>query len=121
MRKPALTIVLAAALLLGACTTANQYSGINYGHVQFTPDENNVLQISDILIAGGKEQETISVSFELPDGKKFNYTASGVKAFEGQKFRADLEAKLAEEFTDFGSETIGAIADVVVKAIVPGL
>lgn len=44
----------------------------------------------------GKENGEIAVVWTLPDGESVSYTASDVRAFEGQALRADVERVIVE-------------------------
>src|SRR3546814_4915742 len=43
----------------------------------------------------GKEAETATVTFATPDGNVITYSAGGLRAFEGQLARAEVERQLA--------------------------
>src|SRR3546814_3206793 len=47
----------------------------------------------------GKEAEAATVSFATPDGNIITYSADGLKAFEGQLARAEVERDLAGQLT----------------------
>ena len=47
-------------------------------------------------IVGGKEQDEIGLSWVRPDGEEIRYSAGGVRAFDGQAFRAEVERQIVE-------------------------
>lgn len=102
-----------AAVLLAGCGAIpgnpQGYSGINKLDAQF--DENGAPK--RIVVIGGKEQEEVTFSATLPGGTKAEYTARGVKAFDGQKARADLEAAISED----AKEAMPGIVDSVMSVI----
>jgi len=103
-----------AALVLSACAGAlpwnpQGYAGINKAEISF--DEEG--RPSHVLIVGGKEQETISLDFEMPNGLKASYKAEGVKAFRAHEVRAAVEQAISDDV----KEAVPGIVDTVVKAI----
>lgn len=103
-----------AALVLSACAGAlpwnpQGYAGINKAEISF--DEEG--WPSHVLIVGGKEQETISLDFEMPNGLKASYKAEGVKAFRAHEVRAAVEQAISDD----AKEAVPGIVDAVVKAI----
>jgi len=130
-----LFIVLCLGLLASACTITGetgatvddtfgynpgQYSGIN----QVWIDTNND-GTPNLVGTGGKEQSRIRIKGSIPtaDGGSipFEYEAEDVKAFDGQQFRADLEAIIAKANADgivqMTPEITGVI-DAIVQAAV---
>ena len=107
----------ALALVLSGCAGAvpwnpQGYSGINMIEAEFVVAEGQSGPKS-LRVVGGKEQETITFKATLPDGTAVDYTASGVRAFDGQKLRAAVE----EAVSDDVKAVAPGIVDNVLKAI----
>jgi hypothetical protein len=67
---------------------------------------------------GGKEQENVSVTMYTAAGDKvFEYTAEGVEAFQGQKFRAEVEKVLAEQYGDVAGTAVEGIVSAARAAV----
>jgi hypothetical protein len=67
---------------------------------------------------GGKEQEGVSVTMYAANGQKvLEYTAEGVRAFEGQQFRAEVEKVLAEQYGDVAGSAVDGIVSAARAAI----
>ena len=101
------------------------YAGINQAYLDLNNDG-----VADMIVTGGKEQDTIKLkgSLPMPDGKlvPFEYTASGVKAFDGQKFRAEVEQIIAKAQSDTAigvaptvENIVNAIMNAATAAIAP--
>lgn len=76
------------------------YAGINQVWLDRSGDGN-----PDMIATGGKEQGSITIEGFLPDPAggeplPFTYTATDVKAFDGQGFRAELEKIIAQANAD---------------------
>lgn len=86
-----------------------QYAGINV-LVTRVPLENG----NEVILEryDGKEAQTLDVSFKNANGTEITYQATGVKAFEGQKYRADLEAEIARTWPELAPEIRGGIVDL---------
>ena len=107
-----------ATLALSACAGAlpwnpQGYAGINKAEISF--DEEG--RPSHVLIIGGKEQETISLDFEMPGGLKASYKAEGVKAFRAHEVRAAVEQAISDDV----KEALPGIVDEITGAIMGGL
>lgn len=101
--------VIASMVILAGCAGAvpwnpQGYAGINMVEASFQVPADQAGPTS-IRIVGGKEQESISFDAILPDGTDVSYTATGVRAFDGQTLRAAVEQAVSED----------------VKAIAPGI
>ena len=111
--KSRLLNALALALALSACAGAfpgnpQGYAGINKATITLD-DEGR----PSIEIIGGKEQEQMLIEFRRmgPEGAvEGRYIVSGARAFDGQKFRGEVETIVAEE--------VGAAAPAIVERIV---
>lgn len=107
-------IAVGAVVLLSGCAGAvpwnpQGYAGINKLDAEF--DESG--KPKRIVVIGGKEQEAVNFEAELPDGTKAKYSASGVKAFDGQKARAELEAAISEDAKEAMPGIVDSIMDVI--------
>jgi len=85
------------------------YSGINKAEIEF--DKNG--KPTSALIIGGKEQETVNLNVETPDGLKVSYSASGVKAFTGQEIRGAVEQAVSNDSTKIAP----AVIDTITKGV----
>lgn len=67
---------------------------------------------------GGKEQQSVRVAMYASDGTKvLEYEAEGIKAFEGQAFRAEVEKVLAEQYGDVSKAAVDAVVNLAGKAV----
>jgi len=87
------------------------YSGINVlvTRVPLTDGSEVILERYD-----GKEAQSLDVFFKNANGTEITYSATGVKAFEGQKYRAELETAIAEQWPEIVPEIRGGIVDLAV-------
>src|SRR3546814_18044156 len=65
----------------------------------------------------GKEAEAATVSFATPDGNIITYSADGLKAFEGQLARAEVERDLAGPLTAPGEAITPEITQGLAGAV----
>jgi hypothetical protein len=70
---------------------------------------------------GGKEQENISIRMVHPKtgNTVLEYEAGGVKAFDGQQVRAEVEKALAEADVQVSEAVIGGIVDSIRRVVAP--
>ena len=94
-----------AIVLLSACGTANQYSGVNYAKAEFAESG----QLRDLVFAGGKESGEVSLEVELPQLGKAKFIGKDVKAFDGQAVRAAVEKAQAEVLGEVAPHLTNAI------------
>lgn len=92
------------------------YAGINHMSVEMQIPEGE-RGPKHVEIWGGKEQEAISFEIETQDGRKATYSASGVKAFDGQKARALVEEAVSSDV----KEAFPGIVDSIVNALTKGM
>ncbi len=85
------------------------YAGVNKAEIEF--DKKGAPKHA--LIIGGKEQEQILLSVKTQDGLEINYSATGVKAFEGQSLRAAVENVVSSD----AKEAMPNIVDAVLNAV----
>ena len=106
----------AVALLLSACAGAfpgnpQGYAGINHAVITF--EEGNPRKI---LIYGGKEQDRVEIGFRQPNGVEASYSAGGVRAVDGQRVRAEVEAVVAEEAASIAPDIVDRLVGAVCRA-----
>ena len=93
-------------LFLAGCagTSSQQYGGQTVG-------EYSGADGTTIRIISAREADNVEFDIDLSKGKA-SYKASGVKAFEGQAIRADVEKVLTEEY----GEALPSVVDGILKA-----
>ena len=116
MKKILLPIILVPWLLLAGCGNTpwenpQQFSGLNHLHIEYYDTGSP----RSVEVWGGKEQEAVSVEVTKADGTSAKYSASGVKAFEGQSFRAEVEKLVAEEL----GEVVPSLVDGFITLVNP--
>ena len=114
MKITSLIASASALVLLTGCAGAvpwnpQGYSGVNMVEAEFVVADGQS-EPKSIKVVGGKEQEAVSFKATLPDGTVVDYSASGVKAFDGQKLRAAVE--------DAVSDDVRAVAPGIVESVV---
>ncbi|WP_120497455.1 hypothetical protein [Kiloniella sp. EL199] len=118
MKNIFLILVFMIVLLLSACTgsipgvSKQGHSGVADWNIKF--DDNG--QIESARIIDGKEKANVAFDVDLNTGIA-SYSAKEVKAFEGQKARAILEAEISEDVTD----AFPGIINTVIAALEGGL
>lgn len=75
--------------------------------------DNQTVYPREVRITDGKEAGTIDFKFNMPDGTILNFTGTDVRAFEGQRLRAELEAAVAAEFGDVSKAFMDGLMTVV--------
>lgn len=118
-----LSIIVIIGLLSG-CTANSlpyetfhppEYAGINFAEIEAQCPKDAFCP-KKVRIVGGKEQENITVQYHTAGETKTLYEAKGVKAFPGQKLRAQVEQALAETQGEAAPEVVAAIMDTVRRA-----
>lgn len=121
------TIFAASALVLAlttACAGVNPfdnpqaYSGINEVEATFQVPEGKSGP-TWVKVIGGKEQEAVGLTLDLPDGTRATYTASGVKAFDGVALRAAVEQAISNDVKEAAPGIVDSVVAAVIKAVVP--
>jgi hypothetical protein len=103
------------ALLLAGCAGAGSY-GVTAVDMRF---ENG--QLVEAHWTDGKEKKDVAVAVKTPAGS-FEYRASDVSAFEGQKIAAELHKALAAAGVDVAESLVtGAVAAALGPAALGGL
>jgi hypothetical protein len=72
-------------------------------------------------LIGGKEQQSISIRMVHPEtgNTVMEYSASDVRAFDGQAIRAEVEKALAEADVQVSEAVIGGIVDSIRRVVAP--
>lgn len=109
------TLSLVLCLALSACGAVpwnkQNYAGIEEWRVRYSLAEDGNYQVKDVHYINGKEANGSEVHLALGDGSILKFTGDGVKAFEGQKIRGEVEQVVAEKLGE-------AIDSPAVQAIV---
>ena len=114
-----IVIALIALLGLSACAgsipgvSQQGRAGVSDWSVDFDPETGNV---DDVRIIDGKEKANIAFKVDLKSGVA-EYSATDVKAFDGQKARAALEAEISDDI----KEAFPGLIDGIVRALELGL
>lgn len=99
------------------------YAGLTAGRIIYPGAEGGPPVVAEWL--SGKEAESATVSFATPDGKVITYSAGGLKAFEGQLARADVERQLATQLADLWKtitpELKAGLVDAICLYVTKGL
>ncbi|MDG2286883.1 MAG: hypothetical protein P8N43_15360 [Alphaproteobacteria bacterium] len=116
-------LILGAGLTLSACAGAvpwnpQGYAGINMLEAEFQ-DPEGVAGPTSLKVVGGKEQESIYFKTTLPDGTTAEYSAVGVKAFDGQNLRAALEGAVSDDVKAISPDIVNNILRAVTGVVVP--
>src|SRR3546814_5902956 len=74
------------------------YAGMTAGRIIYPGATGGAPVVAEWL--SGKEAETATVTFATPDGNVITYSAGGLRAFEGQLARAEVERQLAGQLAD---------------------
>lgn len=99
------------------------YAGLTAGRIIYpNPVEGQPPIVAEFL--SGKEAETANVTFATPEGNIVSYQVGGLRAFEGQLARADVEKNLAESLAGMwetlGPEIRGGIVDAICAGLTGG-
>lgn len=105
------TALLAATVVCVGCTVpaSIETAGTSDWTVEFNPDGTP----KRVKIIDGKEKANVSFDVDLTTGKA-SYSATDVRAFDGQAFAADVAKVLAEE----QGKTVREVSPSLVQAIV---
>ncbi|MEO3429754.1 hypothetical protein AAFN88_12890 [Pelagibius sp. CAU 1746] len=91
------------------------YAGLTAGRIVYPGVDGGPPVVAEWL--SGKEAESATLSFATPDGNVITYSAGGLKAFEGQLARAQVESDLAEQLSDLWENITPEIQAGMVDAI----
>ena len=99
------------------------YAGLTAGRIVYPGRDGGPPVVAEWL--SGKEAEDAEISFATPDGKVITYKAGGLKAFEGQLARAqvesDLAAQLAGLWENIAPEIRSGLVDAICLYVTKGL
>ncbi len=129
--KKGITAAIAVLFLTAACagpffTTKQENAGIT--HWKLSPDVECVKSVKTdktlcykVEVFDGKEKADVKVSVtrELNGSFTVSYSAELVKAFEGQKVRAEVEIAVVDMIGDVLPDMVDALVDAIMDAINP--
>lgn len=99
------------------------YAGMTAGRIIYPGAEGTPPLVAEWL--SGKEAESATVTFATPDGNVITYSAGGLKAFEGQVARAEVERQLAAQLADLWKtitpELKAGLVDAICLYVAKGL
>lgn len=91
------------------------YAGITAGRIVYPGKDGAPPVVAEWL--SGKEAEDAAITFATPDGNIITYSAGGLRAFEGQLARAQVERDLAAQLSDLWKNITPEIKSGLVDAI----
>jgi len=91
------------------------YAGITAGRIVYPGKDGASPVVAEWL--SGKEAENAAITFATPDGNIITYSAGGLRAFEGQLARAQVERDLAGQLSDLWENITPEIKAGLVDAI----
>ena len=91
------------------------YAGMTAGRIIYPGKDGGDPVVAEWL--SGKEAESATISFATPDGNVITYSAGGLRAFEGQLARAQVESDLAAQLSDLWENITPEIKAGLVDAI----
>ncbi len=91
------------------------YAGITAGRIIYPGKEGAPPVVAEWL--SGKEAEKAAITFATPDGNIITYSAGGLRAFEGQLARAQVERDLAAQLSGLWEAITPEIKAGLVDAI----
>lgn len=91
------------------------YAGMTAGRIIYPGRKGNEPVVAEWL--SGKEAESATLSFVTPDGNVITYSAGGLRAFEGQLARAQVESELAARLSDLWENITPEIRTGLVDAV----
>jgi hypothetical protein len=99
------------------------YAGMTAGRIIYPAAGGGAPVVAEWL--SGKEAESATVTFATPDGNLITYSAAGLRAFEGQLARADVERDLANQLAGLWEgitpELKSGLVDAVCLYVTKGL
>jgi len=99
------------------------YAGLTAGRIIYPGAAGDPPVVAEWL--SGKEAESATLSFATPDGNVITYSAGGLRAFEGQLARAqverDLAAQLAGLWEAVAPEIKAGLVDAICLYVTKGL
>lgn len=105
--------IVAAFLILGGCVGPARDAGLTRVEVTYS----DTGKLSGITYVDGKEKKDVTLKFE-GGGIKAGYSATEVRAFDGQKVAADLQKQLAAQGV---TATVAAVKAALAASTLGGL
>ncbi len=147
MRLKMIAAAVVAAFTLGACETFDQagslhltedeveygsdksislvhwapgnYDGQNAGRIIMPNPEGGDPVVVELV--GAKEQGSVALTWDMPDGTKITYSATDVRAFQGQEARNNANAALAAALGELWQNVTPDIKSGAISALCLGL
>ena len=91
------------------------YAGMTAGRIIYPGAQGGAPVVAEWI--SGKEAESATVTFATPDGNVITYSAGGLRAFEGQLARAEVERHLAGQLADLWKTITPEIKAGLIDAI----
>lgn len=91
------------------------YAGMTAGRIVYPSADGGAPVVAEWI--SGKEAESATITFATPDGNIITYSAGGLKAFEGQLARAEVERDLANQLSDLWKTITPEIKAGLIDAI----
>lgn len=91
------------------------YAGMTAGRIIYPGKDGAEPVVAEWI--SGKEAESATITFATPDGNIITYNANGLRGFEGQLARAQVESELAEQLSDLWENITPEIKSGLVDAI----
>jgi len=112
------SLIALLALTVSACgalgMNKQQYAGLERWQVSGNQTAEGEWQITDVTYTNGKELSTSDIAISLNNGETIlNFTGSGIKAFEGQALRAEVDKVISEKIGD----NIPGLTDAIMKIL----
>lgn len=99
------------------------YAGMTAGRIVYPGPDGGAPVVAEWL--SGKEAESATITFATPDGNVVTYSAGGLRAFEGQLARAEVERDLAAQLSglweNVAPEIRGGLVDAICLYVTKGL
>ncbi len=107
-------------LSLSACGSLGmnkqQYAGITHWQVSGNQTVEGTWQVTDVSYTNGKEEDESEIAISLNGGETIlNFSGAGIKAFDGQALRAEVDKVVMETI----GETVPGLTEAIIEAIKP--
>ena len=91
------------------------YAGMTAGRIIYPGEDGRKPVVAEWL--SGKEAEAARIAFTTPDGTVITYDASGLRGFEGQLARSQVESDLAGRLAELWENVAPEIRTGLVDAV----
>ncbi|NIA66981.1 hypothetical protein HBA54_00065 [Pelagibius litoralis] len=91
------------------------YAGMTAGRIIYPGRDGGAPVVAEWI--SGKEAEGASITFTTPNGNVISYSAQGLRGFEGQLARAQVESDLAAQLSDLWANVTPEIKSGLVDAV----